>query len=421
MSTILRAPEAARRDGCSSVTRGRVLVVANRLPYPLDDGWKRRTFHVLRAIAAVRPVTLATLHAGGAQEVAALRDAIGNGLDVVTVTTSRWTMPRALALGIVTRLPYHVWKLRSKLLAREIERLAATQRFDIAIATMAHLFPYIQGLQPATLRVIDTHNIDSLVMTRYAGRMSGLLRRAYARATAARLRTHEAEVFAAADRVWVCSQEEVHAVAERASGARVRVIPNGVDAQGEFEPRAVTVQPRRILFFGRLDYYPNADGVAYFAETMLPRILERVPDAEFCVVGPGATRSLRTLLARTSCRLLGAVDELAETVSSAAVVVVPLRVGGGTRLKILEALALGKAVVSTPVGAEGLALRSGQHLSLAAAPDEFARAVVELLEDPGEATRLGAEGRDNVLRTYDWKLIEEQIRSELNLTVRPTP
>jgi glycosyltransferase involved in cell wall biosynthesis len=334
----------------------------------------------------------------------------------VTVPASRWTVPRALALGIVTQRPYHVWKLRSNLLAKEIERLAAAHHFDIAIATMAHLFPYIQGLQPSTLRVIDTHNIDSLVMTRYASRMSGWLRRAYARATASRLRAHEEEVFATADRVWVCSEEEVPAVAERASGARVRVIPNGVDARGEFEPRAVTVQPRRILFFGRLDYYPNADGVVYFAETILPKVLERVPDAEFCVVGPGATRSLRTQLARPYCRLLGAVDEVAETVSSAAVVVVPLRVGGGTRLKILEALALGKAVVSTPMGAEGLGLRNGRHLSLASGPDEFARAVVALLHDPGEAKRLGSEGRDSVLRTYDWNLIEEQIRSELSLT-----
>jgi glycosyltransferase involved in cell wall biosynthesis len=392
-----------------------VLVVANRVPYPLEDGWKRRTFHVLRAIAASRPVTLATLHDGDSAVIRELAGHLPGDVQVLAVKPPRGAKPVALVRGVVTRTPYHVWKLRSRALREAIEAAIGREPHDIAIATMAHLYPYLAGLPHDVARVVDTHNVDSLVMERYAARIRGRMERAYARRTATRLRAHEERVYAAADRVWVCSETEVRDVLARAPHAAVRVVPNGVDAHGEFAPRDATPHPRRVLFFGRLDYYPNRDAVEFFVASILPLIRRVLPDVEFSVVGPGGDVLRPLLAADPGCRLIGPADDLAAMVAAAALVVVPLRMGGGTRLKILEALALRRPVVSTRIGAEGLSLEPGRDLVLEDDPPAFAGAVVDLLTHPERAAALGASGRLAVEEQYDWRRIEQRIRDELGL------
>lgn len=396
----------------------RILVVANRLPYPIDDGWKRRTLHVLRAVAAHGQVTLATLHAGPPEHVAAFAADFDGALEVVTARPARGAGARALALGVLTSRPYPVWKLRSAALRAAIERAAAVQPYDIAVATMAHLFPYLAHAGMAAKRVVDTHNIDSVVMARYAAGLRAWPRRTYARLTVPRLRRHEAEVFSAADRVWVCSDPEVPDVLARAPRARVVVIPNGVDATGEFSPPAdARPEPRRLLFFGRLDYQPNADAIRFFLADIWPRVRAERPDAEFWVAGPGADGSIRQIMDAPGCRLVGIAPDLPGLLATAAVVVVPLRMGGGTRLKILEALAMARGVVSTRVGAEGLRVEDGRDLLLADEPPAFATNVVRLLDDPAAAAALGGRGRASVLAAYDWRSIESRIRADLELLV----
>jgi sugar transferase (PEP-CTERM/EpsH1 system associated) len=414
VSTILRAPKAAQRDGTSSVTGGRVLVVANRLPYPLDDGWKRRTFHILKGIAARRSVVLVTLHDGGAEEVERFLRAIDGDVEVVTVESPKGARLKASILGFFTREPYHVLMLRSPRLRREIRNLVEHMRVDIAIATLVHLFPYLDCLAGSAVRIVDTHNIDSLVLTRYGQRLTLPLKRLYSRITARKLWAHEARVFAQADRVWVCSEPEIELVLARSPHARISVIPNGVDADGEFAPAQSAPSPERLLFFGKLDYTPNEDAVEHFVRDIFPRIREQVPNVEFWAVGPGARSFLRALLDRSpGCRWVGPVRDLGATIASAAVVVVPLRMGGGTRLKILESMAVGRPVVSTPAGAEGLAFKHGEELELAEAPDRFANAVVRFLRDPDSAARLGTAGQRKVRQSYHWAVIEAQVANQL--------
>lgn len=392
-----------------------MLVVANRLPYPLDDGWKRRTFHLVKSLAERRPVTLASLHEGPPEHVRALEELIGHGVRIDTVRPFRWRGPVSVALGLVTPLPYHVWRQRSRALDALVRRIVARDRPAIGLATLAHLFPYLRHLPADATRIVDTHNIDSLVLRRYAEAMWSGLRAAYARMTARKLARHERDVFARADLVWVCSDEE-RSLLDGSSARRVEVVPNGVDAFGDFAARDVPIQPNRILFFGKLDYYPNSDGVGWFLDEIMPAIRARRSDVEFLVVGPGANDELRARVESTpNARLLGWVPELAELVATAAVVVVPLRAGGGTRLKILEALALGRPLVSTTVGAEGLDLADGQDLVLADDPVDFADRVLALLDDPGAAGALGRAGQSAVRARYDWSSIGGRMAEMLGI------
>lgn len=383
----------------------RILVVANRLPYPLDDGWKRRTFHLVKALAERRPVTLASLHEGPADHVTQLEALIGHGVRVETVRPFRLRGPLSVALGLVTPRPYHVWRQRSRALDRLVRSIIARERPTIGLATLAHLYPYLRHLPADATRIVDTHNIDSLVLRRYAEAMWRGPRAAYARMTARKLEHHERDVFRSADMVWVCSAEERNML-ETSTARRVEVVPNGVDAFGDFAARDVPVVGQRILFFGKLDYYPNSDGLRWFLDEIFPAIRARRPDVEFLVVGPGADDDLRAHLESTpGAKLMGWVPELADLVATAAVVVVPLRAGGGTRLKILEALSLARPLVSTTIGAEGLDLAGERDLILADSPSEFAARVLALLGDPRSADEFGRAGQMAVRARYDWSSI----------------
>jgi glycosyltransferase involved in cell wall biosynthesis len=199
------------------------------------------------------------------------------------------------------------------------------------------------------------------------------------------------------------------------------VVPNAVDVEHH---RRQPGHPRpdgdTLLFFGSLGYAPNLDGILHFLDRIWPAVLARRPATRLEIVGPGAPPAL---LARRSAQveLIGFVEDLRPRLAGAAAVIAPLRLGGGTRLKILEAMAMGRPVVSTSLGAEGLEVRDGEELLLADEPAEFAGAVVRLLEDPRLGERLGRAARARVEQRYSWRTAAERFeRFVAELAVAPT-
>jgi glycosyltransferase involved in cell wall biosynthesis len=217
-----------------------------------------------------------------------------------------------------------------------------------------------------------------------------------------KLRRYEAQVCARAVLTAAVSDADRSLLAADAPGARVRTIPTGVDT-AYFAPDGMHETPNEIVFTGSMDWYPNEDAVLHFADAILPRIRREVPDASFTVVGRNPTRRLQATLVGKNVRVTGTVDDVRPYIAGAAVFAVPLRIGGGTRLKIFEALAMGKAVLSSTIGAEGLPLVPGEHFVRADEPEEFAGAVVSLLRDSDRRRRLGAAGRQLVEERYSWQ------------------
>jgi glycosyltransferase involved in cell wall biosynthesis len=191
------------------------------------------------------------------------------------------------------------------------------------------------------------------------------------------------------------------ASAARAPGARIESIATGVDTE-YFAPSAALERPSSLVFTGSMDWYPNEDAVLHLIDAILPAIRAEVPHVSLTVVGRNPSARLIEAAARAGVRVTGTVDDVRPFVAEGAVSVVPLRVGGGTRLKIFEALAMGKAVVSTSIGAEGLPLTPGEHYLAADEPADFARAVVRLLRDADRRRRLGEAGRQLVEARYSW-------------------
>jgi glycosyltransferase involved in cell wall biosynthesis len=205
----------------------------------------------------------------------------------------------------------------------------------------------------------------------------------------------------------VCSDIDRQVVEGR---AKAWVIPNGVELPTQpANPRQENSAPV-LLFPGYMAYEPNADAALFFAKRILPLIRRTVPDAKFLVVGRDPTSAVRQLHDGKSVVVTGTVPEIAPYLDGASVVVAPIRFGGGTRIKILEALAYRKAVVSTTIGAEGIHVESGKHLLLADFPEDFARACTLLLKDAGFRNRLGEEGFSLVRNDYQWDRIEQIVR-----------
>lgn len=385
------------------------LIVANRLPWPLDDGWKMRTWHSIEALAWALPTTLVVGAGSSAAALADARAAWGGRVEIIAVPLGRRNTLSRLVAGAVTNRPIQYLNQQTQAAHRVVAALAADRQFTVGMAVTTFMWPYLDHLGPDAVRIVDTHNVDSVNLDRYVRTLGIGPRRWYTQRTTANLRALEREVFTAADQVWVCSQDEAREVAAVRHGAGTHVVPNGVDTV-RFHPRAGAVVPERLLFFGRLDYHPNTDAVLHFLREIFPLIRAARPAVACQVVGPDAPPALVQAIAATpGVELIGRVDDVPATIATAAVVVVPLRAGGGTRLKILEAMAVGRPVVSTTIGAEGLQMTDGVEIALADAPADFVARVVALLGAPEAADALGARGRAAVVARHDWATIRAEM------------
>src|ERR1700733_1878705 len=294
-----------------------------------------------------------------------------------------------------------------------LDEVLTAQRFDVVLVNFPHLAHYRLRQSPpgtsAPVIIIDSHDVHYDLARQIATSAASFGRRLHARLNWRKLQREEIDAYENADGVCVCSLADQQRLAKDAPAARTVIIPNAADVE-RLQPRASdpAADADTVLFFGLLASVPNVDGLLFFIRDIWPKILAARPAAQFIVVGANPAPELRALEA-PGVTIVGPVDDLRPFLSRAAVVVVPLRLGSGTRLKILESWAMARPVVSTSLGAEGLESVAGRHLLIADDPDEFAAAVLRILNEPELATRLGAAGRALVSESYSWRGTAESL------------
>jgi glycosyltransferase involved in cell wall biosynthesis len=307
--------------------------------------------------------------------------------------------------ALVSGRPFAVHMVGSRQMQGAIERVCAQGAFDliqVESCTMAQ-FRFPAGIPV----VVDEHNIESELRRRLMTGERSALRRLYNRLEFLRFRAFERSVWRRADGCVVTSEREVDEVARSAPQTRIAVVPNGVDPE-RFAPSDAPVDGDVVVFNGTFDYRPNADAAEFLVDQVWPRVLERRPGSRLQLVGR-MPEDRRRRLTMPGIEILGEVDEVQPYLARAGVVAVPIRMGGGTRLKVVEALAMGKAIVSTAVGCEGIAVRDDGHLIVADDPEAFAARIVELLDDPVRREQLGRAGRDLIEERYSWGAACEQL------------
>jgi glycosyltransferase involved in cell wall biosynthesis len=298
-----------------------------------------------------------------------------------------------------------VFKCRVPALRAQAERVLATGA-DLCVADFLAAAPnFPRGI--ATPVVLFQHNVEHMIWKRLRDVERTPWRRVLLEVEWKKMRRYEALACEKADLTLAVSDADRELLAQCAPRATIRTIPTGVDT-AYFHPNGAEEAPTSLVFTGAMDWYPNEDGVIYFIDTILSAIRRSVPEVSLSVVGRNPSERLRSVAARAGVHVTGTVEDVRPHVARATICVVPLRVGGGTRLKIFEAMAMGKAVVSTTVGAEGLPVVPGHHLLLADGVEDFANAVTSLLRDPGRRQRLGRAGRRLVQDHHSWTQVAQE-------------
>jgi polysaccharide biosynthesis protein PslH len=291
-------------------------------------------------------------------------------------------------------------------LQQTLDRLMRARRFDVVNLEFPYLGHYDLRQAPPGKRlpsvVVDSHEIAYDLARQFARGGGNLGRRLYGQANWRKLRREELGTYRDADGVYLCSATDERRLLDQMPGVRTAVIPNAADVE-YYQPRPTDPPPdgRTVVYFGLLSTVPNVDGVTQFAQAIWPRIAAAHPEARWKIIGGRPPPSLLAL-SGSRVELTGFVSDLRPHLAAAAAVVVPLRLGGGTRLKIVEAMAMGKAIVSTTLGAEGIAAIPGRDILIEDEPASFADAVSRLLAEPDLAARIGQSAKKLAVEQYAW-------------------
>jgi glycosyltransferase involved in cell wall biosynthesis len=391
-----------------SIERSRkpsILAITSELPWPLDTGGHIRSFHLLTGLArAFRVRLVAGVSDAQADGIAAIE---GRGISVVPVRLGarRPAVEAARLLAAVSqREPYVLYHRHNRREMREaVKQAIAAEGPDVLY--LDHLDSAVfADLLPKGRVVADLHNVYSLIASRSAEEHGSVLGRLFLRREARLLARMERRLARRSDALFAVSDEECEYY--RALGARhVQLVPNGVDcAQYESHPTGRPNAGPLILYIGTMSWTPNAAAARFLATDVLPAIRTRIPGARLRIVGKNPPEDLRRLDGRDGVEVTGGVPDVQPHLREAALLAVPLETGGGTRLKILEAFAAGLPVVSTPVGAEGIACRADQHL-IVAERSEFAARIEALLADERAGVTIATDARELAHQTYDWPVV----------------
>lgn len=378
----------------------RVLMVTSRLPWPPTEGHQLRSWHLLRALARRHEVTL--LSCLRPDDEAGPDAARPPGVARLALHPLRQGMlPTAMqvASGVAGRLPFVVHRYADTDLQARVGELARDA--DLVHFDMLPLMACASSVPPGIPVVYNAHNVEHVLLRSRGDNEKRPLHRGFLRSQTGKLGRFEAAACRRADLVLACSEPDRAQLVEL--GARDAItVPNGVDLEGNRPGEGD--DDGSLVFVGQMGWFPNRDGVEWFLADVLPRILARRPRLRFTIVGKAQGLQVPAGVVG-NVEVTGFVDDLRPLVQRASIYVVPLRMGSGTRLKVLEAMAFGKAIVTTAIGSEGIELERGVHAEFADDAQAFAERVLALLDEPARRLALGAHARRLAEARYGWDAI----------------
>ena len=404
----------------------RILWVKAGKILPVDTGGKIRSFNLLKHLAGRNEFTLLSYYDGPQDKH--YEEEINRIVPTVAVNTGTPESSTGQIINYFKRLPnpapYAVTKFTSPRVKSLISQWDQQQRFDVLVCDfLSASLNFEKSLR--TPVVLFQHNVESALWQRQAKHEANLLKRFAFKIESAKMNAYERAAVRRFRHVIAVSDHDRELMSAMTDKSRISVVPTGVDL-AEYGALTKTAPPRNnepnVLFLGSMDWEANIDGVDFFCRDVWPAVKAAVPAAKFCVVGRNPTPRISTR-ASESIVVTGRVDSVLPYLHEAAVFVVPLRIGGGTRLKIYEAMAAGKATVSTTIGAEGLDVHHAEDILLADDSQSFAAAVIELLRNEEKRTRLGGNAA-RLAAQYDWAIISqrfENILAQASTVASPQP
>jgi glycosyltransferase involved in cell wall biosynthesis len=390
---------------------------------PLDSGGKIRTWNILKELGKQHEITALSFfpdHVHPAHDDAErhLARLISMPADMPRKYSLRYRL--AYLRNLTSPVPYVVRYYEVPQVRERVRELLAEGNFDVAVCDF--LFPCLNlPDQPPCPQVLFAHNAETLIWQRHFTVARNPVWRLVTGLEHLKMRRFETRRCREFEHLITVSDLDRDFFAESVPASRISVLPTGVDLE-YFRPSSEPEKRTKLVFTGSMDWLANEDAILYFAEKILPHILRAVPDITLSVVGRDPTEKLRRLAqSNPRIHLTGTVSDVRPYIAEAAVYVLPLQVGSGTRLKVFEAMAMGKVMVSTRVGVEGLPVVPGEHLLVADKPEEFAAAVVRLLNDIPLRQRMGQAARRLVENGYGWPQVAQSFYDTLARVVEQNP
>jgi sugar transferase (PEP-CTERM/EpsH1 system associated) len=382
---------------------------------PPDTGGKIRSYNILRELARQHSVTFFSFYSAHDGD---LHPSLKNLFDRVDCVPLSLPEPKSRAemgdyiIRLLSSEPYGITKYCRPEVRHRLHALLNEEAFDVIICD----FIFAAGVVPwdwPNPKIIFTHNVEATIWRRHYDVTASPLWKAISWLEWRRMEAAEQRYLRLADHVLAVSDTDRDAFAHFVEPEKLSVIATGVDVD-YFKPLSVEEKPNSLVFTGSMDWLPNEDAIFYFVEAILPLVKQECPQVTLEVVGRNPSRKLRAAAEREkSLRLTGWVEDIRPFLARGSVCIVPLRIGGGTRLKIFEAMAMAKPVISTTVGAEGLPVQCGKDLILADTPNDFAQSVICLLRDEHLRRRLGNGARTLVEENYTWRRVAESFARTL--------
>jgi sugar transferase (PEP-CTERM/EpsH1 system associated) len=390
----------------------RILMISHFVPFPPNTGALQRNFNLLREIALSHEVHLVTLTQKALLPDKARLDEAISRVSQYCKTIRVFPIPSdkspfrwysMLLINLLSGLPYSVKRFFSSAMNNEVGKIIRESAIDVIHVDTIDLAQYVSSITGIPM-VLNHHNVESDLLRRRAHNASNPLVKWYAHMQAGRLSAYEKRMMPLFHDNLAVSTIDKTVLERMCPRARLSVVPNGTDT--EFFTPSDRKQEYTLIFAGGLNWYPNKDAMIHFCTCILPTIVKECPQVRMQIIGQDPPKELAGFSSqKLPVDVLGFVPDVREYFAAAAMQVVPLRVGGGTRLKILDALAMGKAVVSTSIGEEGLELVNGRDLLIADTDDDFAKKVIMLINNKELRRTLGRNGRATVEQKYSWKVI----------------
>lgn len=389
----------------------KILFLTPYVPYPLNNGGLIRVHHLLLNLGRKHDVTAICMEPDNDAQAAGIKlfEAEGIKLETVPVANNQKKERKRIyqLLSLVSSKPYQYKQYHSAAMQKVISQHLKEGNYDLLMVEFSQMGYY--QLDTNIPSYVDQHNVEYEIMHRTYQTEKSPLRKLLAYREWKKYFKQEIENCEKFTGCLTTSQRDADILQERSPGMQCHVIPNGVDSEF-FQSDNPEIDPNMVLFTGTISYYPNTEGILWFYKNIWPLIKKKNPKATFCIAGKGPPPEVQSIAdSDSSVTATGMVDDMRDYYNKAAVVVVPLRVGGGTRLKILEGMSMSKAIVSTSVGAEGIDHTNGEDILLKDTPEEFSTAVIAVMEHKALRQKLEVEGRKLVEAKYDWRAVSEKL------------
>jgi glycosyltransferase involved in cell wall biosynthesis len=388
-----------------------ILFLSTRSPYPLISGHSLRTYHILKGAAQKHNVTLVTFvqlpeHELKEEHLKHLRSFCKAVYPFrIPVDLSRLKFAVSLFLNIFSPLPFVAKKYDVPAVRQKIREILKTENIDLVHVDMLPLRVYINEFEKLP-KILVNHNVESIRLYRWSQVESNPVKKAYLGMQYPKLKAFERSAMEKFDCCVVVSEKDKELLRGMGVQNNIVVVPNGTDTTF-FKPMGREKIENSVLWFGHMDVHTNKDAVLYFWREIFPLLQKQYPQVRMTFVGTAPPKEIADAAKRNSHVVVtGFVDDIRPYVDEASVVVMPIRIGGGTRLKILDSMAKGKAIVSTSVGSEGLKVTDGENILIADEPEDFVKKVIRLLIDDRLRQQI-SENAVNLAKGYDWNHIYE--------------